>query len=351
MAQGASGKKIIARLWRPIIGIIALALIIAWTGGFFDSKVPPGKIRHEKGEPLSDTAELYTVTRGEFAPRIDVVGTVASEETIHLSARIPSYIKDIFASAGDAVEKGQVLITLDDREIREQLSAAQSQYRQAEIEYERTKALFEKTAVTEQALVAAESMYTSSRAGVEQVKVMLTYTQITSPIGGIVTDRRVEIGDLANPGQVLLSVYDPLRMRLEAPVPVRLIDKLRVNQAVEATLERPDRTFEGTVTEIVSEVDPATRTQVVKVHLDTSSGKILPGVFGRLWVTEDPRPGIVIPASAVYRVGQLEMVLVVEENRVIRRMVRTGLRIGERVEILSGLQEGAVIVLHPQIRG
>jgi membrane fusion protein (multidrug efflux system) len=351
MAQEESRKNIVSRLWRPIIGIIALAVIIAWTGGFFDSKVPPGKIPHQKGTPFADKAKLYTVTKEQFAPRIDVVGTVASEETIHLSSRIPSYIKDIFASAGDAVEKGQVLITLDDREIKEQLSAAESQYRQAEIEYKRTKSLFEKTAATEQSLVAAESMYTSSRARVEQVRVMLTYTKIISPIRGLVTDRRVEIGDLANPGQVLLSVYDPLRMRLEAAVPVRLIDKLTINQNVEATLERPDKTFKGTVTEIVSEVDPTTRTQLVKVRLNDHSGKILPGVFGRLWIEEDPRFGIVIPASAVYPVGQLEMVLVVEEKRVIRRMVTTGLRLGERVEVLSGLKEGEIIVVHPQIRG
>jgi RND family efflux transporter MFP subunit len=351
MAQEASGKKIIARLWRPIIGIIALALIIAWTGGFFETKVPPGKSPQEEGQPLDDTAVLYTVTKEQFAPKIDVVGTVASEETIHLSSRIPSYIKKIFVSAGVAVKKGQVLITLDDREIKEQLSAAESQFRQAEIEYKRTKGLFEKTAATEQALVAAESMYTSSRAKVEQVRVMLTYTKIRSPIEGVVTDRRVEVGDLANPGQVLLSVYDPIRMRLEAPVPVRLIDKLIVNQTVEATLERPDRTFEGTVTEIVSAVDPATRTQLVKVRLNALSENILPGVFGRLWVEEDPRLGIVIPAAAVYRVGQLEMVLVVEENRVIRRMITTGLRIGERVEVLSGLKEKEIIVINPQIRG
>jgi membrane fusion protein (multidrug efflux system) len=351
MAHGESWKTIVSRLWRPIIGIIALAVIIAWTGGFFESKVPPGKIEHKEGQPLADKAELYTIIKEQFAPKIDVVGTVASEETIYLSSRIPSYIKNIFASAGDAVEKGQVLITLDDREIKEQLSAAESQFRQAEIEYKRTKSLFEKTAATEQALVAAESLYTSLRARVEQVRVMLTYTKIISPIRGIVTDRRVEIGDLANPGQVLLSVYDPLRMRLEAAVPVRLIDKLTVNQNVEATIERPDKTFEGTVTGIVSEVDPTTRTQMVKVRLNTLSENILPGVFGRLWIEEDPRPGIVIPASAVYRVGQLEMVLVVEENRAIRRMVTTGLRLGQRVEVLSGLKEKEIIVVHPQIRG
>lgn len=349
MADGESRKTMLSKLWRPIIGIIALIFIITWTGGFFKSKVPPGKINQETGRPLDEKAELYTITKEKIAPRIDIVGTVASEETIHLSSRIPSYIRNIYVSAGTPVGKGQGLITLDDREIREQLSAAESQFKQAEIEYQRTRGLFEKSAATEQALVAAEAMFTSLRAKVEQVKIMLTYTKILSPIEGIVKDRRVEVGDLANPGQVLLSVYDPLRMRLEAAVPVRLIDKLAIGQPVEVTLERPGGIFGGAVTEIVSEVDPATRTQLVKVHLNTERQSVLPGVFGRLWVEEDPRFTIVIPARAVHRVGQLEFVMVEEGDRAIRRIIRTGLTIDDRIEILSGLREGETILLNPPI--
>jgi len=351
MVHEKSQRNILSRLWRPLIGIAALIFIIIWTGGFFTSKVPPGVIPREAGRPLDEKAELYTVTKERIAPRIDIVGTVASEETIHLSSRISAYIKDISVSAGMPVRKNQTLIALDDREIREQLSAAQSRFRQAEIEYRRTGGLFEKSAATEQALVAAESMFRSLQAKVKQVNVMLTYTKILSPIDGIVTDRRVEVGDLANPGQVLLSVYDPLRMRLEAPVPVRLIDKLAAGQPVEVTLERPAEIFEGTVTAIVSEVEPATRTQLVKVHLHTEREDILPGVFGRLWVEDSPRFAIVIPAKAVYRVGQLELVMVAEANRAVRRMIRTGLRIDGRVEVLSGLGEDDVILLKPPVEG
>jgi RND family efflux transporter MFP subunit len=350
MSQNGSRKKIAARLWRPVLGVIGLVIIIAWAGGFFTAKVPPGTVSHEPGSPLKKGTKLYTVIPEMITPGIDIVGTVTSEEKIHLSARIPAYVKKLFVSAGDPVTKGQVLVTLDDREIQEQLRAAQSRFRQAEIEHIRTKGLFQKAAATEQALVAAESMYISSRANVEGVKVMLTYTKITSPITGLVTDRRIEAGDLANPGEVLLAVYDPLRMRLVAPVPVRLIKKLTVKKEVNVTLEHPDRIYSGMVTEIVSEVDPKSRTQLVKVHLNVEKGEVLPGIFGRLWVEEDERTATVVPASAVYRVGQLEMVQVTEEGRVVPRLVKTGLNLGDRVEILSGLREGETILVHPQTK-
>ncbi len=81
-------------------------------------------------------------------------------------------------------------------------------------------------------------------------------------------------------------------------MPVRLIDRLALGQAVEVSLERPARTLKGTVAEIVSEVDAASRTQLVKVHLEGVEGDVLPGTFGRLWVEAEPRDVILVPASA-----------------------------------------------------
>jgi len=337
--------------WKVTTGIVGLVIIIAVSSGSCSRKVAPAKLGKPRGFEVPPGADTMVAEMTPAATRIYVVGTTASEEKINLSARIPAYVNEVFASAGDKVTKGQKLVTLDDREIREQLAAAEAQFNQAKTEYERAKQLFEKNATTEQALTAAESMYNSARAQVDQVKVMLTYAQITSPIDGIVTDRRIEAGDLANPGMPLLSVYDPTRMRLEAPVPVRLLDELALGQEVEVSLERPARTLNGRVTEIVSEVDPSSRTQMVKVHLEDDEGDILPGTFGRLWVEQDSGESIRVPASAVYRVGQLELVQVVKNGHAVRRLVKTGPSYGDNIEILSGLKDGETILVSPVKEG
>ena len=339
----ALGKK----HWRAIAGIGGLIVIIAWSGGACSSKVSPDPVAFQEGFPLPPNAETVTVQPEETASRVDVVGTTTSDERINLSSRLSAYVKQVFVSAGDPVKKGQTLVTLDDREISEQLTAAEAQLKQADSEYQRTRQLIEKNASTDQALTAAESMFNSARARVEQVKVMMTYAQITSPIDGIVTDRRIEAGDLANPGQVLLAVYDPTRMRLEVPVPLRLIEKLALRQDVEVTLDRPAKTYPGKVTEIVSEVDPLSRTQKVKVRIEGASGEVLPGTFGRLWVEADKRNALVIPSSAVYRVGQLEMVQLARSGYAVQRLVKTGPGVGDKVEVISGLQAGDVILLKP----
>lgn len=332
---------------RIVIGAAVLTGIILWSGGVFRSKTAPGHASSAPGAAIPAGAKTALVRLAPLAPRIDIVGTTASAEKINLSARIGGYVRELFASAGDAVKKGQVLMTLDDRELREQFAAAEGQHKQAEAEFNRTRQLFAAKAATDQAMTAAESGLTAARAQLERARVMLTYAQIASPIDGIVTDRRVEVGDLANPGQPLLAVYDPGQMQIEVPVPVRLVEKLPLGTNVEVTLDRPARTFQGRVREIVSEFDPLSRTQLVKVRIEAGDATILPGTFGRIWVAGDPRPSALIPATAVYRVGQLELVQVAREGRAIRRIVRTGPTQDGQVEVLSGLNDGESVLVTP----
>ena len=340
-------RRALGRIAKPLLGVVVLVVLILWSVGVFRTRTSAGHLDYQPGLPVPPNAELLTVKLESIAPRVDVVGTVASDVKVNLSARMPAYVKEVFVSAGSPVKKGQELVTLDDREIQEQVTAAEAQFKQAEAELNRTRQLFDNKATTEQALTAAQSMFTSARAQWERSKVMLTYARIVSPMDGIVTERHVEPGDLANPGQVLLAIYDPANMQLEAPVPVRLLAKLPVGQAVDVTLDRPATNFQGRVRQIVSEIDPLSRTQLVKVHIEETAADVLPGTFGRLWVADDARQTIVIPASAVYSVGQIELVQIVKDGRAIRRAVRTGQKHEASVEVLSGLDAGDALLVKP----
>jgi len=352
MSKKQSSKgSVLLKILKWTTAIAGLVLMIAWTGGTFHPKVQAGKLPAKSGQPLQEGAKTHTVNPKKVAPKIDVVGTVESEEKVNLSARISAYVSKVAVSAGTKVKKRQTLIELDSREIKEKLTAARINLKQSKTEYDRTRSLYKKNAATEQSLTAAEHMYNSAQSQVAEIKVMLTYTKIKSPIDGIVNDRQVEAGDLANPGQVLLSVYDAGNMRLEVPVPVRLIEKLTLKQTVDITLDRPTRPFKGRVSEIVGEIDPMSRTQKVKVHIDNKKGDILPGTFGRVWVRGNAHTAILIPQSAGNMIGQLEMVHVVENNRVLRRMVKTGPSYGKQVEILSGLSKGDIILVSPPKEG
>lgn len=332
-----------ARIRHPALDtrhFLPFLLLLAACGG---PQVQPGKVDAVAGAPLPAGAAVVTMKVQELAPRIDVIGTVASEKTITLSARLSAYVQEVSVSAGDHVKAGQMLLTLDDREIREQRAAAEAQFKQADREFQRVKSLMEKGAATEQSVTAAEAAFTSAKAQLDRVNVLLSYAQVTAPIDGVVTERRVEAGDLASPGQPLLVVYDPTRMRLEVPVPVRLIPRVALGGKVEVTLDQTKLPVGGEITEIVSEIDPLSRTRKVKVRLASAEG-VLPGTFGRLWLEDEARPTLLLPPAAITRVGQLEAVRVVQEGRLIQRLVRSGPARGDQVEILSGLNAGEQVL-------
>ena len=332
---------------RIVLGLFALVLMILWSGGCFRKQLPAGdRVGAQAGVVVPEGAETVVVSTGTLSPMVDIAGTVESEEKINLSSRISAYIKEVFVSAGDQVTAGQTLITLDDRELNERLAMVKAELNRAEIEYNRMKQLIATKVVTDQQLIAAQTAYNLAKSDVERVQVNLSDTRIISPINGLVTDRRVEVGDLAIAGEVLLSVYDPDRLRIRVPVPVRLADRVREGSEIQVSLDAYGDA-QGVVTEVVGEIDEQSRTQDVNIELTGLNKRIFPGTFGRVWVITDERPGILIPQTAIYENGQLKLVQLVVNGRVIRRLITTGAAYDGQLEVLSGLQDGDEVLLQP----
>ena len=343
--------KIVKALWRPVAGLLGLVALVLWSSGAFESKVAPGTVEHLAGFALPAQAKTVAAQLTRSASPVDVVGSAASERWVNLSARLPATITSMLVKAGDAVTNGQILATLDDRDIREQMAGAEAQFKQAVVENGRTLQLFEKGAATDQAKVAAQTGLEAAQARLQQMRVMLSYAVMTAPLDGIVTDRKFESGDLVAPGQIVLSVYDPRMMRFEVPVPVRLLPKFTLNQTVSVVLDGVAAPVKGIVREIVSEVDPLSRSQKVKINLGQNGVPILPGTYGRITVEGDSHESLWVPESALYRVGQQEFVQVVSDSRVTRRIVRSGSTLDGQIEILSGLGDGEVILVEPVKEG
>jgi len=331
--------------WKPVTALAAFVLLVVWTSGALRERVAPGVVETLPGEPLPADAQTVTVEMQTLPVRVAVVGSMVSDNTVHISARIQAHVRDIPVSAGDSVTNGQLLVRLDDREQQARVVAARAALHRAQTEYDRIKQLFDAQATTEQNLIAMESARRIAESQLNEAEVALTFTEIRAPMDGRVTDRQVESGMLARAGQILLSVYDPTRMRLDAPVPVRLVDYLRLGDALDVELERPSTILKGRVHRVVSEIDPTTRTQTVQILVETTGLPILPGTFGRVAIPSAPRDMVLIPAAAIRSVGQLHVVNVVEHNRVIRRLVTPGITQDGYTEILSGLQHGDVLLI------
>ncbi len=325
----------------------------------------------------------------------DAVGTVRSRRQAVLSARIVAPVVAVHAREGDRVTTGQLLIELDDREVKSQLArataglqAAQEGLDEAEagiqaaektiksaqsarelvtVTFRRHQALLEKRSVTQQEydeararLVAADAEVERSvavlasvkarkrqaQARIEQAEAELGsartiegYPRIAAPIDGIVASRTAEVGNLASPGVPLMAI-DQLSYRLEANVQESEIRHVTLGQLVRVRIEALGQELDGPVSELVPAADPQSRTSIVKIDLPQIAG-LRSGLYAEARFSVDDRKAIVVPRSAIVDRGQLEAVMAVDGEGIARmRLIKTGRETAAGVEVLSGLAEG-----------
>jgi RND family efflux transporter MFP subunit len=355
---------------------IGLCIIAAWVLGGCD-KIEPGAFTAVEKAPLTPT-HTAMATLQETDQWYEAVGTVRPRTETRIEARVTGQVLDVPVRPGDHVSKGTLLVSLDSRQMasrmeqakqalktaeagREQarhaLEAARAGFKQAQANFDRVNTYFASQAATAQDVEGAESTFRQAEAGVKRAEeglaaaeagilqaravvgesaISIEYTRILAPEDGVVLKRFVEPGDLALPGKPLVALRTSGALRLEAHVREGLITRVAPGSALEVDIETLDLLMPARVEEIVPYADPNSRTFLVKAAMPPAEG-LYPGMFGKLRIPVGRQRIVTVPASAVRRVGQLELVQVKVGNGWQTRHVKTGARLGDAVEILSGL--------------
>ncbi len=334
-------------------GVVVLML---WLAGKFEPKVPAAHVSQAEVAPLVGPVAPVRAIR---VPRIEpAVGTIRAVHETSVGSKLLARVVEVKIIAGQRVKAGEVLIRLDDSDLQARLQqakaalkAAAATRQQAAADEQRARQLLPTKAITPQeyeraatALKAAEADLHRAEEAVKEVQATLDWATIRAPMDGVVIDKKVDVGDTVTPGQVLVTLFDPARMQLVANVRESLAHRLRVGQAIDVRVEGLQKLCTGTVSEIVPQAQAESRSFQVKVTGPCPAG-VYSGMFGRLMIPLDNETLLVVPRQAVRRVGQIELVDVVEQGRTVRRAVRTGRVLDEEVEILSGLHEGEQVVL------
>jgi RND family efflux transporter MFP subunit len=343
-----------------LLGFAAgVILLVLWLSGKFSPKVPMDRETAES-RPLAANAKTAEV-REIRQPRFEsAVGTIQAVHETSVGARLLARVVAINLKAGQAVRAGDVLVRLDDSGLQAKLQQAKSAVAAAEATraqaasdvdkyapLEKTGAISRQTydkAVT--ALRTAEANLQGAEEMVKEVQATLSYATVRASTDAVVIDKKVNVGDTVTPGQVLVTLFDPQRMQLVASVRESLAHDLEEGQSIGVEIKKLNKLCSGTISEIVPEAQTASRTFQVKVTGPCPPG-IYAGMFGRILIPLGEERILVVPRAAVRNVGQLELVEVVEKDRTSRRAIRTGRRIGEDVEVLSGLRAGERVVLPP----
>ena len=348
-----------------ILGIIfALALlggVMAYLAGFFDEKIP---LDFSRVVPAAVSGQPFTIEVVED-PLIDqAAGTLRAKVETVISPLITARISSIAVWAGDEVKAGQVLVTLDSRELKARVDqvhqavvAAGARLKQTEKDLARVKRIIraDPGAVSKAERDRVETTLSTAQAELMQLKrqedeagTALSHSKLASPIAGRIVERLGDPGDTAIQGEPLLRLYDPATLRLEANVRESVASKLTKGQHLTAEIDALKKKFAVVVDEIVPSADPGSRSFLVKVSLTDGTG-LYPGMFGRLMIPIGKVERIYIPFKAVTHVGQLDFVIVDTEQGAVRRYVRLG-ESGpdDRIEVISGLTAGETVLIAAQ---
>jgi membrane fusion protein (multidrug efflux system) len=354
--QPRATGRIVGRLALVVALAGGLALLLLVLAGVFRAKVPTEPPAVPQTSPADlPLAEVRLLRRPRFET---AVGTVRAVHEVAVASKLLARITEVRVKAGQPVTRDEVLVRLDDNDLRARLkqaeaaaTAAVAAREGAEADLARAKALLPSGGISKEEAQRRETAVRTTTADLEraqeavrEAKVLLDFATIRSPLTGIVIDKRVEAGDTAVPGQVLLTLFNPQHMQMVVTVRESLAQRLAVGQKVRGQLDALDRECQATVSEIVPEAQAASRSFTVKVTGPCPPGAYS-GMFGRIFIPLGEEEIVAVPAAAVEHVGQLDMVRVVAGREVQRRNVQLGRRIGEDYEVLAGLKPAELVVL------
>jgi RND family efflux transporter MFP subunit len=347
--------KTVGQIGVALAMLVGVVVIMMWLMGVFGEKVDTAQHEAYPARPVGQTP-LATV-ENVAVPRVEsAVGSVEPVHRTAVASKLLATVTEVNITAGQRVEKGDVLVRLDDADLKARVeqaaaavSSAEAAREQAQVEYDRVEKLRQQGAATPIEMERVDTALKSARAELKraqeakkEAETILSYATILSPIDGVVVDKEVEPGDTVSPGQVVANLYD--RMQLVARVRESLKSRLEVGQSIKVEVEALGHACEGKISEIVPEAESASRTFSVKVTGPCPPG-VYPGMFGRLQIPLGEEHILMIPQQAVAHVGQLNIVEVARGDTLHRRAVQLGRRIGDRVQVLSGLREGERVAL------
>lgn len=307
--------------------------------------------------PLAGADDALPTWR--VAPRPVAVG-VAAEAVVEavtqatVAAQVAGRVVEVRVDAGQAVQRGQVLMRIDAREAAEAAQAAASRLAVARTEYERSGRLRAQNFISQAALDRVRAEFDSAQAEAAQSGVGLGHATVTAPIAGLVARRHAELGEMASPGRPLLSLYDPAGLRVVAAVPQQRLAEVRAARAAVVEFPELGRRVEAPSFVVLPGADAATHVSQVRVNLPAGEG-VAPGMAARVTFVAGDAERLAVPAAALVRRGELTAVYVVDpaHSAPVLRRVRVGETFadgstaGGLVEILAGLAVGERIALDP----
>jgi membrane fusion protein (multidrug efflux system) len=287
------------------------------------------------------------VVTGPISTVVDAVGTLRANEAVTINSKQTGNIKTIRFEDGQLVERGAVLVELDDAEARAQLAVAEADRRNAQQLLERSRALLTRQAVAEARVDELTAALDRADAATRAARARLQDLVVTAPFAGQTGLRRVSPGALVSNGTAITTLDDIRTVKLDFRVPEAALGSLRQGLTVTAKSPAyPTETFTGAVSAIDTRVDPVTRAVEVVAELPNADLRLKPGMFMNVGLTLSTRPdAVLIVEEALVPLGERQFIFVVADGRAQRRAIAIGPRQSGMVQVLDGVKPGEIVIV------
>ena len=321
------------RLFLPLIILVFLSC----------NQEPPKK--GEKGAS-SHLVEAVAVTKTNIAVVHTRTGSLRARHEVKIFTQEEGRIVSLPFYEGDHVKKGDIIARLDDKLLRAELNRAQASRHKASENIKRMRDLSKKQLASAEQLTSSETEYEVAKADEEILSTRLSYTTITAPFDGVVTNRLTQPGNIADRYSHLLTIADMSSLHTEVSISELLLPLLKVGDKALVRIDALGSTnFEGHILRIHPSLDPATRLGTIEVELNPVPKGAAPGQLCRVKLETQNVPRLLIPFRALRQDLAGEYVFIVTpENKAQRVAIVSGQRIDEQIEILEGLQEGQNVI-------
>ena len=311
-------------------------------------------------EKIVDQTPAVSVTVSSVAaenntPFLTASGKIEAVNSATLSTRMMGFVDKIHVNVGQKVTKGQLLVSINNSDLsakQAQTSAgiteAQAAFNNAEKDYQRFQNLFAENSASQKELDDQRARYEMAKARLEgskqmrnEVQSQFAYVDLRAPFNGVITNKFIDEGDMANPGMPLIALEGPGNFEVTASVPESEISKIKSGEKVEVMVKSLGSALSGTVTEVSSSASNTGGQYLVKVVLEKTDASILSGMYATVQFPVEKKADvsmILVPKEALVTRGELIGIYTVSQsNTAILRWLRVGRTFGEQVEILSGL--------------
>jgi membrane fusion protein (multidrug efflux system) len=295
--------------------------------------------------------KVHRAAEEQFEVIVEALGTGRANESVLITTQTSDIVYKINFDDGDRVKAGQVLLTLIDLEERAQLAALDVDLQEANRQLNRIANLAKNNVASEQLLDEQQAEVNVLIAEMNVLKTQMRALEVRAPFDGLLGLRQVSVGALVRPGDAITTLDDLSIIKVDFNISEVHLPSLANGQNIRATsIAYPDEIFEGKIVSIGSRVDPATRAIQIRANINNQDFKLRPGMLLQINLQKKMLTTLILPEASLVPVEDKHFVFVVNDAQVTRKQVKIGLRKPGKVQIISGLNEGELVVIEGALK-